>query len=154
MQISIVYATYSNSTSSAVEILSSELAARGHEPQILPAREATPEQLQKSDVVILASPSWDHSGHQGMPHEDYDEFIQKMQNCKLEGKKCAVMGLGDSNYTYFCGAVDHLEKLLNTMGGSLTLPSLRIDQFYVFEGESTVQIKNWAAQLVNTINKS
>ncbi|MRH41100.1 hypothetical protein GH741_00240 [Aquibacillus halophilus] len=38
-----------------------------------------------------------------------------------------MFGCGDQSYEYFCGALDHLEDLIEQSGASLPLPSLKID---------------------------
>lgn len=151
MKILIVYATYSNSTFTATHLAADELQAAGHTVDLVLARDAKPEQLSAADFVILASPSWDYHGDQGQPHEDYLLFNKTMENMTFPEKKFAVLGLGDSTYTYFCGAVEHIEKTVEKMQGKLIIESLKIDQFYMFEQESTKKVQEWAREVAKKL---
>ncbi len=134
MKITLVYATYSNSTALAGEHLASLLKTAGHTVELLTANEATAEALQQPDLLILASPSWDYSGEQGMPHEDFTDLQLRLGNTfTLSGKPTAIMALGDSSFTYFCGAATHLTQWLTEKGGKEVLPPLKIDQYYANE---------------------
>ncbi len=144
MNILIVYATYSNSTFTAVHLAAEELQAAGHTVELVLARDAHVTHLQNAAVVILASPSWDYHGEQGQPHEDYLLFNSVTADSSFPGKKFAVLGLGDSSYTYFCGAVAHLEKIVERFQGHLFIESLKIDQFYMFEDEASKKVREWA----------
>lgn len=147
MRIFVVYATYSNSTFLATKILETELVKAGHQVTLSLVAETAVDQLGNFDLVIFTSPSWDNNGVQGLPHQDYDGFREKLAETTFPGHKFAIMGLGDSTYTYFCGAVTHLEKMVEKMQGTLVLPSLKLDQFYIYEQERTQEIKDWATAL-------
>jgi flavodoxin I len=151
MKILIVYATYSNSTFTAAHLAEQELKDANFEPQVILAREVQPEHIQNADLVIIASPSWDYHGNQGQPHEDYLLFRKAMEGKTFPGKKFAVLGLGDSTYTYFCGAVAHLEEMIAQLQGKLLVDSLKIDQFYMYEPESTQKIKEWTRRVAKQI---
>lgn len=151
MKLLLVYATYSNSTFTAIHIAEQEFKDAELETEIILARDVQPEHIAAADVVVLASPSWDYHGDQGQPHEDYLIFNATMENQTFPNKKFAVLGLGDSTYTYFCGAVTHLEATIARLQGKLVHDSLKIDQFYMYEPESTQKIKDWARQLVQKI---
>lgn len=135
----------------ASEFLSQQLIQGGHLVTISQARETEPGALTLADLIILASPSWDYQGKQGMPHEDYLDFTQKMAGTDLAGKPVAIMGLGDTTYQYYCGAVTHLEKLVADLNGKLVVPSLKLDQYYMNEAACTQAITDWAAQLTQTL---
>lgn len=147
MKILIVYATYSNSTFTAAHIAEQEFRDAALETEVILARDVRPEHLENADVVLLASPSWDYHGDQGQPHEDYLIFRKVMEGKTFPNKKFAVLGLGDSTYTYFCGAVGHLEEIIKQLQGQLLHESLKIDQFYMYEPESTQKIKEWSREV-------
>lgn len=153
MNITIVYATYSNSTFMAAEHLAEQLKQAGHVPQIVQAKEVSADAISAADAVILASPSWDYHGQQGMPHEDFQDFAQTVSGLDLGEKPMAIMGLGDSTYQFFCGAVAHLEKQVTELNGKLVVTSLKIDQYYMQEAAATQAITDWAAQLASTLKE-
>ena len=153
MNIVLVYATYSNSTFMASEVLAEQLRAVGHTVTVELARTAQAGALLLADAVILASPSWDYNGQQGMPHEDFEQFATHLSGSDLTQKPVAIMGLGDSSYQYFCGAVGHLEKLVTNLNGKLIVPSLKIDQYYMNEPAATQQITAWAGSVNQVLSQ-
>lgn len=52
---------------------------------------ATADDMEPYDFLILACPTWDI----GELQEDWDGFIDELEDADLEGKKVAYVGLGD-----------------------------------------------------------
>lgn len=144
MQISIIFATYSNSTGLATELVEAELVKSGHTVTRTMINLTTPEALQAADFLVIASPSWDYQGQQGMPHEDFTKFHEANPDLDLNGKPIAIMGLGDSSFTFFCGAVDHLTQWFESYGALTEAEPLKIDQYYFNEALAKEQVVNWA----------
>lgn len=147
MNIFLLYATYSNSTALASEDLKMELEKFGYKVDLKQISEISPEEMQKAEFLLLASPSWDYNGEQGMPHEDFLTFKDANPTLQLANKPFAVMGLGDSSFTYYCGAVDHLTKWFSNFGGQPIIAPLKIDQYYVNETEAKQAIAEWAVMV-------
>jgi flavodoxin I len=102
-------------------------------------------------VILLVSPSWDYHGEEGMPHEDYLAVFKTFDGVNFPTKKYAVMGLGDTNFTKFCGAADHLESWVSQLGGQLLVPSLRLDQYYFNEDENAQKVRLWAESIADSL---
>ena len=151
MNILLIYATNSGTTMLTAQTISDNLTQKGHTVTMKEVRASTPEDIQNAQAVILGSPSWDFDGHEGMPHEDYVPLMEKLKTKTYEGKPFAVFGLGDSSYTHFCGAVDHLEELVSTMKGKLLVPSLRIDKFFSDQTRHMESIGAWTNDLVGQL---
>lgn len=147
MNILIVFATYSGSTMTAAQLLEQQLQGKGHQVGLKAANELQPSDFDAPDLIILASPSWDYHGEEGMPHEDYQVVFQTFAGLTFPGKKFAIMGLGDSNYTVFCGSATHLENWVDQLQGQRVIESLRIDQYFFNEAENNQKISAWADQL-------
>lgn len=150
MKVLITFATNSGATQQASQITGEALTAGGHSVTVKHVKETTPEDVAAHDAVILASPSWDYADREGMPHEDMMALMTKLENNSYEGKPFAVLGLGDSSYTVFCGAVDHMEEFVKKIKGKLVVPSLRIDGFY-YKPENPENVKKWATDLAKTL---
>jgi flavodoxin I len=146
MKTLISYATYSGSTQAASQIVTDELSLLGISPTVKMAAETTEEDIAGNDLIIFASPSWDANGLEGQPHEDFLAMHERFSGKAFEGKQFAVLGLGDSSYTHFCGAVDHLEEYIKEWHGKLAVPSLKIDGFY-YKPENPDKVKEWAKSL-------
>ncbi len=53
-------------------------------------------------------------------------LMERAAAADLKGKKTLAIGLGDARYRYTCKAADRLETFVNTHGGTLLAPALRI----------------------------
>lgn len=146
MDIVLVYATNSGGTAQAAQMIADALKGKGHAVTIKEAKDASPDDLSAVQCIILGSPSWDYNGMEGQPLPEMADFIDRCKDIQLEGKPCAVFGLGDSSYTYFCGAVIHLEAFIKRTKGNLVMPSLKIDGFYT-KPETAETIEKWANAL-------
>lgn len=146
MNILLVYATNSGGTAAAAQMIADALTAKGHTVTVKEAKDAKTDDLINAGFVILGSPSWDYNDMEGQPLPEMAEFIDRCKDIQLEGKPFAVFGLGDSSYTYFCGAVTYLEAFVKRTKGRLVLPSLKVDGFYM-RPEAGEQITKWAEEL-------
>lgn len=154
MNILLIYATNSGATDMASQIVEAELASKGHTVTRKQVRETTPDELGSFEVVILGSPSWDFDGKEGMPHEDFQPFMESAKGKAFENKPFAIFGLGDSSYAVFCGAVAHLEDFVKELKGKLVVESIRIDGFYYRQDVHTQALKEWSEKLHKALSGS
>lgn len=152
MKALVVFATNSGGTQLAAEQVKEDLVKNNVEAILKEVRETQIDEFAGYDLVILASPSWDYEGLEGQPHPDYRSFMEGVKGKKNEGKKFAVVGLGDSSYTYFCGAVEHLENFVKELGGKLVVPSLKIDGFYLDQAGNTQKLTDWTQNLAQNLS--
>jgi flavodoxin len=82
-----------------------------------------PETLDQYNCLILASPTYG----QGTIEVHFPPFLKVIKS-KIEGKNCAVIGLGDNKYypEYLTESGAILEKYIADNGGNLLVPALRI----------------------------
>ena len=151
MNILIVYATNSGGTQIASQSIQEVLTGKTHTVVVKQAAQTSPPELGQYDLVILGSPSWDYESQEGLPHADFIDLIKKCQGTAFEGKKFAVFGLGDSSYTHFCGAVNHLEEFVTSVKGTKSGESLKIDGFYFNQEKNTELIRSWTEGLSQTL---
>ncbi len=150
MNILVAYATNSGGTADAAKIVNTALTSGNHQVTTKMIRDVNPDDLAAFDLILFGSPSWDYQEKEGVPHEDFIAFMEKMKGKTLPNKNVAIFGLGDLSYTHFCGAVDHLEDFVKTMQGKLASESLRIDGYYTQPGNQE-KVKSWAEHLLSTI---
>lgn len=150
MNILIIYGTYSTGTLRASELLQSFLAESGQNVTLKRVDTVQADDLQGNDLIVMASPSWKVFGKEGMPHEHYYPFMERVKGTVFD-KPFAVMGLGDDSYAKVCGSADHLEGFVTELGGHLLLDSLRVEGFYFNEEKRTEEIKEWAEQIVQKL---
>lgn len=147
MKVLLIYATNSGGTQMASQTVSDTLTKLGHTVAMKDVRDANPEELDSFEMILFASPSWDYEGKEGQPHEDYLPFIEKFKDNQLKDKQFAILGLGDSSYSHFCGAVDVLTEFVQKLGGKMKTESLKIDGFYFDQEKNTKLIQEWANKL-------
>jgi flavodoxin I len=147
MIILILFATYSGGTQTAAGIVAKTLQKKGHSVSIKNPKQVKGEDILSSDLTIMCSPSWDVNGKEGQPHEDFIALMDVPETMVFEKKQFGVLGLGDSSYPNFCGAVNVLESFIAQKKGVLKYPSLRIDGFFYDEKKHTETIQTWANNL-------
>lgn len=154
MKVLIIYATYSSGTQTASGIVEKVLTQKNHEVTSKNVVDTQPDEIQNYDLTILASPSWDYEGKEGQPHQDFVHFFAQSEDKKFPEKKFAVFGLGDSTFTHFCGAVDHLTSYAQSVGGTVIINPLKIDGFFFNQGENAQKLEAWATQLAEKMSLS
>ena len=152
MNILLLYATNSGGTQQASQIVASLLQEKGHTVSMKNPKESNAEEVSSAGFVLFASPSWDYQDKEGQPHEDFFELLQSLVGKTLEEKPFAILGLGDSSYAHFCGAVDEFEKVVQNIKGKLVVPSLKIDGYYLHTDESNQAVKDWTSKLLAAIH--
>lgn len=150
MKILLAYATYSSGTDLATQIVQ-EILQKQHNVVRKDIRTVSFNELENADVILFASPSWRTRKGDGQPHEFFLDYIDSMQGKSLPEKRFAIVGLGDSAYTHFCGAVDVLESFVSQLGGNLLIPSLRIDGFYFSQQKNEDHIRDWTHSLQSAL---
>ena len=151
MNALLAYATNSGSTYLVSQQIA-DLISHKHEVTLKQIREVKPEDLHNYDVVIFGSHSWDYRDekgrHEGYPHYDFVEFMKQSEESKFPEKKFIVFGLGDRDFTFFCGAVDHLIKYIENIGGKILVEPLRIDRYFFNEEIRKQEINEWVDNYV------
>lgn len=148
MNALIVYATYSGGTEQGAQIIADVLKEKKYSVDVKRADAASADEFKDYDLVVLGSPSWlDLDYKNGRPHQYIIELMEKANDIKTLGTKYAIFGMGDTNYAWFCGAVDYLQDFVKQLGGQLACESLRIDGFYFDEEKNREKLKKWAANL-------
>jgi len=125
MKILINYATVSGNSAMLAEQLNNKLKEMHSDIEFVhkDADDCKGEDYNQYDLVLFVSSSWD-DGDLNMIAEDYLN-----QLAGVEGKKFALIGLGDSSYTHFCGGVDKVEAALKEKGAVIVGSVHKIDGF-------------------------
>jgi flavodoxin I len=135
----------------AAELVGATLRETGHETDVVSIESATKDMVASHDCIVIASPSWEDEGKDGQPLPEIRIFLSTLTAADLAGKKMAIVGLGDTAYPHFCGAVDVLEARLKELGvATLATPSLKIDRYYSLR-DNEQKVKDWATALANTL---
>ena len=148
MKILIIYGTNSSSARVASEALQEVWSHAGHEVALRSAHDAQPEELNICDLIVFGSCTWElitpKRRFEGQLQQHFIEFKKRLAGKTFPGKKFAVFGLGDSSYTNFCIAANHLEVLVKQIGGTQVGPTLRVDSFFFDQEANEKKIRSWA----------
>ncbi|MBI3618605.1 flavodoxin family protein [Candidatus Peregrinibacteria bacterium] len=98
--IHIIYASTSGHTEYVVNVLTAVLRQHGHAVTLTRAEAAKPENLQKGDVLLLGSGTWNTGGTEGQlnPHM-HALLFERATNVSLQGKRVGLISLGDERYS-------------------------------------------------------
>lgn len=149
MKVLIAYATNSGGTFFASQTVENALKNKRHTAICKEIEQISSSAFKEYDLIIFASPSWNYKGAEGELQTSFKQFVQSFTGNSLKAKKCAVFGLGDSTYLYFCGAVERLERFVKDNGGILLSPSLRIDGYYRDEHTHNKMLEDWTDQILS-----
>ena len=144
MKTLLIYATNTGSTLEVANYIAQEFSEKNQEITVKDVRNLTPETLSDYDLIIFGAPTWG----EGELLESFARVLEKFTDEKFPDKKFAVFGLGDSTYTHFCSAADHLENFVKKIEGTLIVPTLKIDNFYFNQQQEIPKISEWAKEIL------
>lgn len=143
-----IFASTSGNTEHVVDTLLGHIAQTYPEFELSRQRaeEANAEDLQKGDVLLLASSTWNYDAVEGYLNMHMRELLEK--RCKdvdLSGRPVALIILGDDRYYYTGrGTERFMQFLMSHNGKSCTMPLLIINDPYGQEEK----IREWSEKLM------
>src|SRR3989344_2342362 len=148
----IIYASTRGNTEYVIDALQKFLLEKDSSVHISfeRAERAGVPDFTKSDLLILASGTWNTGGREGQVNPYMFELLyKKAKDIDLAGKQCAVIGLGDHRYKYTARATEHMAHFIKEHGGHALLPPLVIvdDPFGQEE-----KIEKWGEELLKKIS--
>lgn len=142
-KVLIVYGSTTGNTEYVAEVVGGILGKSGHDVVVKNVTDTKVSELGEGcDLTLLGVSTW---GDEEIEfQEDFDPFYQDMDDARLEGKKVALFGCGDSSYEHFCGAVVLLRQKVEALSADLVNEPLLID------GDPSVvrsEIEEWAEEI-------
>lgn len=112
LSVGIFYGSTTGNTQDAAERIKDRLTE--HVTQLEDVARAEPEDLEKHDVILFGVSTW----NVGDMQVDWADFIPKMDDLNLSGKKVAFFGLGDADGypDNFLDAVGELWETVKELG--------------------------------------
>lgn len=150
MKLLILYATNSGSTEMAANEIMQHLSNH-HEVTLKRVNEATADDIKNAEAVILGSPSWDHQGKDGQPHDDFFTFKDTIDSTVFSGKPVAIFGCGDSSYKTYNGSVDELTQWVTGWGSKIIVEPLKMDKYYYQLAQNQELIQKWTDAFPKTL---
>lgn len=110
--IGVFYGSTTDNTQEAAEKITERLSERV--PEMHDVRRADPSDLEPYDITLFGVPTWNI----GEMQEDWSEFIPRMDELDLTGKKVAFFGVGDAEGypDNFLDAMGELWETVKTLG--------------------------------------
>jgi flavodoxin I len=127
--IHFLYASTSGNTEFVIYTLARYI--QDHAPQIeveiQRTEGATPEDLLRGDVVILASGTWNTGGIEGQLNMHMHKYLLgDAQDIDLHGKPMTCISLGDDRFYYRTRCTEHFLRFIREHTGTLATPPLII----------------------------
>ncbi len=155
MKLLIVYATNSGGTKEVAELIARDCISAGHTAELKSAEYTTPDDLNGYDCVVLGSCTWERitptKHFEGQLQQHMAVLRDKLRGVDLSGRKLAIFGLGDSSYTNFCIAANHLEVLVKESKATQAGPTLRVDSYFFDLENNRKKITDWTRTMMRSI---
>jgi sulfite reductase (NADPH) flavoprotein alpha-component len=126
--LTILYASESGNAEALARGARKEAQRAGFAPTVLDMADTAPERLPKGDLVVIAS-TWG----EGDPPQRAEPFMAGLLDANapsLEGRRFAVLALGDRAYANFCATGRMLDSRLAELGAERVAPVQECDLDY------------------------
>ncbi|WP_025819959.1 flavodoxin [Shewanella marina] len=143
-KINLVYGTVYGSAQYVAETFATEFAERNMEHQLWQPNELVGWQPAEDELLIVVCAT---TGNGDLPDDILPWFTELKDKAPyLPNLQYALVGLGDSSYEHFCGAIIQFEELLQELGAKPLYQTLKIDACETMEPE--VDAKVWLDGIV------
>lgn len=145
----IVYGSTTGNTAALAEMIGEQLKAAGHKIEVQDAAGVSPDNLCAGrDAVLFGCSAWGTDEVELQP--DFEPLFDNFDRIGVKGHKFACFATGDSNFEYFCGAVDVMEDRLNELGGNQMVEGLKVDG----DAESSrSEVEEWTQSVTDKLRK-
>lgn len=149
----LLYGSNSGNTAFAAQVIAEQLERDGLTVNCQNVAYARPEDVLGNQLLILGASTWNAEiggrVKEGQLQDQMADFLEAIKNLKLSQTKIAVFGLGDSNYTYFCGAAVLLYKFAQQVGAPIINEPLYLDGL---PQRQVPTLQEWASSLAAACN--
>lgn len=142
----IIYASTSGHTEYVVGTLAAAFKEQTPkiEVEIQSAEKVTAEDCARGDLLLLGCGTWNTGGPEGQLNPHMQKLLwERAVSVDLQGKKVAILGLGDSRYRYTAKALEHLRDFVTSHGGIVIGELKIVNEPY---GQEAV-VQEWAKAL-------
>lgn len=125
MKTAIIYTSTSGNTRALTERIAETIRERvGGIVEMFDVVHLNVEKLYEYDAIVIGSYTWGN----GVLPKVMKPFYDKLNEMDLSDKVTAVFGTGETNYRYYCRAVDIFRDLLHEISDLAV--TLKVEQLY------------------------
>lgn len=122
----VVFGSTTGNTESVAGYVAQALQDEGMVVDVKDAATVSADGLAEGyDLVLFGCSTWGDDEIE--LQENFVPLYDALEKARLEGRKVAVFGCGDSGYTHFCGAVDAIAEKAEQLGAKIVGVPLKID---------------------------
>ncbi len=145
--LAILFGSQTGTAEALAKRIAKDAEQRGFAPLVIPLNDHTQANLTCGGKAVIISSTWGD----GDPPDNATNFWSWLQSDaapRLENLQFAVLGLGDKNYSDFCGAAKKFDERLENLGARRLVPRGECDTDY----ENAA--KSWADGLWEKLQSS
>lgn len=137
MNVAIIYTTISGNTEEVAKIIANEIEQNGGKCDLLLAGHVSV-CLKDYDIVLFGSYTW---GDGKLPAAMRKQLKSLLVENKPTFNRAATFGTGDTQYYFYCRAVDEMRFHLSKHGIEIVGDGLKIEQFC--QGSQKRKVIEW-----------
>jgi flavodoxin I len=150
MNILIVFGSLLGKTQRVAQLIGTEVSKAHYKVVVKDVRDVSISDLNKYDLIILGSSTWDD----GELQFDFRPFHKELISSNFPDKKFAVFALGSYKYPHPLMAADILVGTVYKLGGNLILDPLKLDIDHDDpEDKRDKEVYDWVGKLVAELNR-
>jgi len=133
----ILFGSQTGTAEALAKRIAKDAEQRGFAPLVLPLNDHTQANLASGGKAVIISSTWGD----GDPPDNAANFWSWLQSDaapRLDNLQFAVLGLGDKNYSEFCGAAKKFDSRLENLGARRLVPRGECDTDYETAAKSWV----------------
>ncbi|MGB0866810.1 MAG: flavodoxin domain-containing protein [Granulosicoccaceae bacterium] len=141
-KITLIFGSVYGSAHYVATEMEKALRQLGHEVDLI--EEPSAQQIAAADILLIVTST---TGEGELPIRLHP-LLQALQSKRvtLEGLSYALVALGDSSYTHYCGGGRSLASALDACGAAALAPALELDTSHCLNPED--EALPWALRLI------
>ncbi|WP_445776148.1 flavodoxin [Shewanella sp.] len=149
-KVNVVFGTVYGSAQFTAETITKAIAKLGFSTKLWQPNELSGFVPAQDELLIVVCST---TGQGDIPDDIAPWFNELKHNAPyLPALKYSLIGLGDSSYATFCGAIKQFDELFTELGAKSLLDRLDIDACETMEPE--IEAKSWIASWQNAVSSA
>jgi flavodoxin len=143
-KINLVYGTVNGEAEFVTREVAEQLTGDGVDYRLVECDELVGWVPPQDELLVVICSS---TGYGDLPDEIYPWFLELQESAYLPDLEYGLVGLGDSSYEIFNGAIVQFEELFAGFGASAIKPTLKLDASINYAPEKDA--KDWISSIVS-----